>query len=162
MGEIIKVGMADLKVCSYPDSLTTLGLGSCVGIALYDKTTKVTGLAHIMLPDSTKITKNENIAKFADTAIPETVRLMVQQGASKARIVAKIAGGADMFGLGTTAKATFHVGESNIASVKATLAKLGIRLVAEDVGANYGRTVIINSEDGMFIIKSVGKPIKEI
>ena len=55
MGEVIKVGMADLKVCKYPDSLTTLGLGSCVGVALYDKATKVTGLAHIMLPDSSAI-----------------------------------------------------------------------------------------------------------
>ena len=99
MSEIIKVGMADLKVCTYPDSLTTLGLGSCVGIALYDSVTKVTGLAHIMLPDSTKITKNENIAKFADTGIAETLRLMLLQGANRKRIVAKIAGGADMFGL---------------------------------------------------------------
>ena len=65
MSEIIKVGMADLKVCTYPDSLTTLGLGSCVGIALYDSVTKVTGLAHIMLPDSTKITKNEQNKKFS-------------------------------------------------------------------------------------------------
>ena len=76
MGEVIKVGMADLKVCQYPDSLTTLGLGSCVGVALYDSRTKVTGLAHIMLPDSTAIKNNSNIAKIADTGIVETVRLM--------------------------------------------------------------------------------------
>ena len=82
MSEIIKVGMADLKVCAYPDSLTTLGLGSCVGIALYDKVTKITGLAHIMLPDSKRISRNENIAKFADTAIEETLRLMLQKGAN--------------------------------------------------------------------------------
>ena len=60
MGNVIKVGMADLKVCSAPDTLTTLGLGSCVGIALVDPVTKVGGLAHIMLPDSTKITNNQN------------------------------------------------------------------------------------------------------
>lgn len=162
MGEIIKVGMADLKVCTSPDSLTTLGLGSCVGIALYDKVTKITGLAHIMLPDSTKITKNENIAKFADTAIAETLRLMLEQGANRRRIVAKIAGGADMFGLSSTSKSTFRVGESNIAAAKENLEKLGIPLVAEDVGANYGRTVVIKSEDGGFVIKSVGKPVKEI
>ena len=152
MSEIIKVGMADLKVCTYPDSLTTLGLGSCVGIALYDSVTKVTGLAHIMLPDSTKITKNENIAKFADTGIAETLRLMLLQGANRKRIVAKIAGG----------KSTFRVGASNIEAAKENLKKLGIPLVAEDVGKNYGRTVIIRSEDGAFVIKSVGKPIKEI
>lgn len=162
MSEIIKVGMADLKVCTYPDSLTTLGLGSCVGIALYDSVTKVTGLAHIMLPDSTKITKNENIAKFADTGIAETLRLMLLQGANRKRIVAKIAGGADMFGGANISKSTFRVGASNIEAAKENLKKLGIPLVAEDVGKNYGRTVIIRSEDGAFVIKSVGKPIKEI
>lgn len=115
-----------------------------------------------MLPDSTKITKNENIAKFADTGIAETLRLMLLQGANRKRIVAKIAGGADMFGLANASKSTFRVGASNIEAAKENLKKLGIPLVAEDVGKNYGRTVIIRSEDGAFVIKSVGKPIKEI
>lgn len=161
MGEVIKVGMADLKVCTFPDSLTTLGLGSCVGIALYDKVTKVTGLAHIMLPDSTRITRNSNIAKFADTGIAETVRQMELKGAKRNRLVAKIAGGADMFNLGSS-NGSFRVGESNIIAVKQNLAKLGIPILSEDVGLNYGRTVIINSQDGMYTIKSVGKPLKQI
>ena len=74
MSETIKVGMADLNICREPDCLTTIGLGSCVGIALYDSVTKITGLAHIMLPDSKEIRNNSNIAKFADTGIAETVR----------------------------------------------------------------------------------------
>ena len=68
MGNMIKVGMADLKVCKAPDALTTLGLGSCVGVALYDPVTKVSGLLHCMLPDSTQIRNNSNLAKFADTS----------------------------------------------------------------------------------------------
>ena len=67
MAEVIKVGMADLKIAKNPDILTTLGLGSCIGIAVWDPMTKIGGLAHIMLPDSTKIRNNSNIAKFADT-----------------------------------------------------------------------------------------------
>ena len=68
MSEIIKVGMADLKTCVSPDGVTTLGLGSCVGIAIRDPVTKIGGLAHIMLPDSTTIrNSSQNIAKFADT-----------------------------------------------------------------------------------------------
>ena len=67
MGQMIKVGMADLKICKAPDALTTIGLGSCIGIALYDPSTKISGLAHIMLPDSKSIRNNSNIAKFADT-----------------------------------------------------------------------------------------------
>ena len=61
MGQVIKVGMADLNICKAPDVLTTIGLGSCIGIALYDPVTKISGLAHIMLPDSTQIRNNSNI-----------------------------------------------------------------------------------------------------
>ena len=85
MSETIKVGMADLKICKLPDCLTTLGLGSCVGIGLYDATTKITGLAHIMLPNSQEIRNNSNIAKFADTGIVETLRLMEAAGAKRAK-----------------------------------------------------------------------------
>lgn len=164
MGEVIKVSMADLKVCRYPDSLTTLGLGSCVGVALYDKATKVTGLAHIMLPDSTAIKNNSNIAKFADTGIVETVRQMEKLGASRGRIVAKIAGGANMFQTSgpQDTNSALKVGENNVKACKKKLAELRIPLVAEDTGLNYGRTVVIRSEDGVFTIKSIGKPLKEI
>ena len=162
MGEIIKVGMADLKVCTVPDSLTTLGLGSCVGIALYDKNTKVTGLAHIMLPDSKAIRNNTNIAKFADTGIDETLRLMINLGAAKSRIVAKIAGGANMFNFNTSGNTTLKVGDSNVIAVKQKLKELNIPIIAEDTGANYGRTVVIDSNTGIFTIKAVGKQIVEI
>ena len=162
MGEVIKVGMADLKVCRFPDSLTTLGLGSCVGVALYDGKTKITGLAHIMLPDSTTIKNNSNIAKFADTGIVETVRQMELLGAAKNRIVAKIAGGANMFHFASEANKALRVGDNNVAACKKKLAELGIPLIAEDTGNNYGRTVVINSEDGMFTIKAVGKQLKAI
>ncbi len=97
MSQMIKVGMADLNICKSPNAITTLGLGSCIGIALYDPVTKIGGLAHIMLPDSTQIRNNANIAKFADTGITELVSRMVRAGASRTRLVAKIAGGAKMF-----------------------------------------------------------------
>ena len=84
MGEVIKVGMADLNICKAPDTITTLGLGSCIGIALLDPVTKIGGLAHIMLPDSTKMKNNSNIAKFADTGIVELVRRMTEAGAARA------------------------------------------------------------------------------
>ena len=91
MGNVIKVGMADLNICKSPDMITTLGLGSCVGITLYDPVTKIGGLAHVMLPDSTQIRNNSNIAKFADTGIDELLRRVVAAGADKKRLVAKIA-----------------------------------------------------------------------
>lgn len=97
MGELIKVGMADLKVGRAPDTLTTLGLGSCIGLTLYDPVTKVGGLVHYMLPDSTKLRNSANIAKFGDTGTKELLRLMLANGANRRRLVAKIAGGACMF-----------------------------------------------------------------
>ena len=76
MAEVIKVGMADLKTCKSPDSITTLGLGSCVGVAIVDKVNRIGGLAHVMLPDSTVMKENTNIAKFADTGVVELVKQM--------------------------------------------------------------------------------------
>lgn len=162
MAEIIKVGMADLKICNYPNKLTTLGLGSCVGIALYDSTTKISGLAHIMLPDSTQIRNNSNIAKFADTGIMELIRQMVQAGAVKSRLTAKIAGGAQMFAVKSGDSDIMRVGDRNVEAVRNVLAKENIRIIAADTGANYGRTVELDSANGDYFIKSVGKPIKVI
>lgn len=163
MAEMIKVGMADLKVCPPPNSITTLGLGSCVGIALYDPVTKIAGLVHVMLPDSTQIRNNENKAKFADTGIVELVNKMVISGANKSRLVAKIAGGAQMFAFNSSSKSDMvRVGERNVEATKKVLKSLNIRILAEDTGLNYGRTVEFYSETGDFVIKSVGKPIKTL
>ena len=157
MGEIIKVGMADLKTCVSPDAITTLGLGSCIGIAIVDPVTKIGGLAHIMLPDSTAIRNSQqNIAKFADTGIVELVNQMIKIGAKKERMVAKIAGGAMMFAFKSQSDLTM-VGQRNAAASKQKLKELGIPLLAEDTGANYGRTVIFYPETGEFHIRAVGK-----
>ena len=161
MGNMIKVGMADLKVCKCPDALTTLGLGSCVGVALCDPVTKISGLLHCMLPDSTQIRNNSNLAKFADTGIDELIRQMAALGANKNRLVAKIAGGAQMFAM-TTTNDSLRVGERNAEAAKKKLKEYNIRLLAEDCGLNYGRTVEFYSETGDYVIKSVGKPVKTI
>ena len=162
MGQMIKVGMADLKVCKPPDNLTTIGLGSCIGIALYDPVSKVTGLAHIMLPDSTAIRNNSNIAKFADTGIQKLYDDMIKAGANKTRIVAKIAGGAKMFAMSGAGASSINVGEKNAQASRDKLKQLGIRLISEDCGLNFGRTVELYSEDGRYLIKAVGKDEKTI
>lgn len=161
MNEMIKVGMADLNVCTSPNALTTLGLGSCVGIALYDPIRKIAGLVHIMLPDSTKIINNENKAKFADTGIDALIYEMLKIGADRRVLSAKIAGGAQMFAFGTNNE-MMRIGERNVESTKWKLQQLGIPIKAEDTGANYGRTVEVYPETGILLIKSVGKEIKGI
>jgi chemotaxis protein CheD len=160
MSEIIKVGMADLKTCLPPNGITTLGLGSCVGVAIRDKNNKVGGLAHVMLPDSSVIANQTNIAKFADTGVTELVRQMEKLGGNRRNMVAKIAGGATMFA--TSGRASMNVGERNIEAVKNKLKELGIPILAEDTGANYGRTVIFYPETGEYVIKAVGKTEKSI
>lgn len=161
MDKIIKVGMADLNVCKSPDGITTLGLGSCVGIAIRDKVSKVGGLAHVMLPDSTAIENNSNKFKFADTGIEELVKQIVALGGNKARFEAKIAGGAQMFSFQNKSD-MLRVGERNVEASKKKLKQLGIPIVAEDTGLNYGRTVIFYPESGDFVIRSAGKPDKII
>ena len=161
MGNSIKVGMADLKVAKAPDSLITLGLGSCIGLTLYDPVTKVGGMVHYMLPDSTQLKNNSNIAKFGDTGIKELYRLMIANGASPKRMVAKIAGGAKMFEVSGLSNVG-HVGERNAEQAKKMLKELKVPLIAEDTGLNYGRTVELNCETGDFHIKAVGKSSKII
>lgn len=161
MGEMIKVGMADMNVCVAPDAITTLGLGSCVGIVLYDATKKIAGMVHVMLPDSTKIRNNGNIAKFADTGIHELMNKLIKMGASKTSMVAKIAGGAQMFAFQSNNE-MLRVGERNVEATKQILQSLKIPIIAEDTGLNYGRTVEFYPESGELIVRSVGKPLKTL
>lgn len=159
--EIIKVGMADLNIAKAPDVLTTLGLGSCVGIALYDPITKVGGLAHIMLPDSTQIKNNSNAAKFADTGIDTLIIKMVQQGAKTQRLVAKIAGGAQMFTFQHMDE-SMRIGVRNIMAVQNRLQAHKIPILANETGENYGRTIELHTDTGKLIVKTIGHGTKEI
>lgn len=161
MSEVIKVGMADMRICSAPDAVTTLGLGSCIGIAIRDPGTGIGGLVHIMLPDSTEIKNNSNRPKFADTGIEDLVNAIVRKGANRSRLVAKIAGGAQMFAFGGKSD-MIRVGERNVVASKKKLSELRIPLLAEDTGKTYGRTVVFYPETGDFRIRSVGLPEKVI
>ena len=157
----IKVGMADLNVCESPDSITTLGLGSCVGVVIYDPTTKKCGMVHVMLPDSKAITNNHNIAKFADTGIDECLRRLLAIGARRERLVAKIAGGAQMFSINTS-NIMLRVGDRNVEAVRNKLGDLKIPILAADTGNSYGRTVIFYPETGDYLIKAIGKEPRTI
>jgi len=159
MSELVKVGMADLNVCLPPNGITTLGLGSCVGIVLYDPHKKISGMVHVMLPDSTKIKNNDNRAKFADTGIEELISRLTKMGASRNSLVAKIAGGAQMFAFKSN-NDMLRIGDRNIEATKEKLKAEGIKIIAEDTGLNYGRTIEFYPETGELWVKSVGKQRK--
>ncbi len=158
---VVRVGMGDLNICSSPNSIVTLGLGSCVGVILYDPVTKVAGMLHAMLPDSTKIQNNSNRYKFVDTGLDDLIMKLTTSGAVKRRLIAKLAGGAQMFAFGS-GNEMCRIGDKNVAASKAKLASLGIPLVAEDTGLTYGRTVEFFPETGEYQIRAVGKPVKVI
>lgn len=161
MGEMIRVGMADYKLCLPPDAITTLGLGSCVGVVIYDQVRKISGMVHVMLPDSTAVRNNTNRAKFADTGIDDMLALMIKKGVNRPSLLAKIAGGAQMFAFSSDSD-MLRVGERNVEAVKRKLRQLGIRIVAEDTGDRYGRTIEFYPETFELVIKAVGKPVKTI
>lgn len=157
MGEVEKktVGIADLKVSKTFGAITTVGLGSCVGISIYDKYKKIGGLAHVMLADSRKFNNNKNKMKFADTAIPLLISELVKLGANKRMLEAKIAGGASMFNFSDNSIMN-DIGKNNVEMVKVVLAENKIPLVSSDVGGNKGRNMTLDIETGEVIIEMVG------
>ncbi len=161
MSRGIIVGMADLNIGKAPDIITTVGLGSCIGLTLYDPVTRVGGLVHYMLPDSKAVSNNSNIAKFCDTGVQELLKRVTMAGANRRRLVAKIAGGAKMFAVNQESNVG-SVGERNTIAAKQILRQLGIQLIAEDTGLNFGRTVELHCDTGDFYIKAVKKPVKII
>lgn len=154
---VIQVGMAELKVARGEDCLSTAGLGSCVGVCLWDPATKVGGMAHVMLPSSSLArSKTENKAKFADTAVEALVEEMSRQGAVRNRLVAKIAGGAQMFSFNNNSSPLTKIGDRNVEGVIDALKQAGIKLAYADTGGNYGRTIYFYPSDGRLVIRTIG------
>jgi len=159
--DIIKVGMADLNVGRHPCMLTTLGLGSCVGISVYDRKTKIAGMAHVMLPSSKQARDASNVAKFADTGIVELVNRMLMLGAFRSSLIAKLAGGAQMFAFKDVSE-MMRIGDRNIEAARTILSLINIPVLSEDVGKNYGRTIELYSDDGRLFIKTIGQGSRSI
>lgn len=152
-GPLVKIGLAQFRVAQAPITLTTMALGSCLGIVLYDEVTNIGGLAHVMHPKRELVKNNLNKAKFVDSAITLMVNRMVKKGAARERIVAKIFGGAKMFANVKGSPGVLQIGEKNVESAKEKLEEMGIPIVAEDVGGNQGRTIRFNLCDGTVLLR---------
>ncbi|MFI3210555.1 MAG: chemotaxis protein CheD [Peptostreptococcaceae bacterium] len=155
----ISVGIADYNIVKFPDKITTVGLGSCCGVVIYDEINKVAGLVHVLLSDSSLDKKLVNKAKYADTAITFLVEELKKKGANPRLMKAKIAGGAHMFNFSKDVKQKniFTIGEKNVNVCKEYLRKHRIPIVSEDVLGNYGRTIMFDTENNKLKVKSVGK-----
>jgi len=148
----IQVGISEFVVTENDSTLKSYGLGSCVAITLYDDEANIGGLAHVMLPSGDESESDDpNPGKYADTAIRAMLRRMVEQGATYTAVEAKIVGGGDMFEFDSFGDG---VGHRNVEAAKRELDKLGVPVVAEDVGGKKGRTVEFEAGTGEVTIKT--------
>ena len=161
MSDLITIGIAEMKVSASPASFVTYALGSCVGICLYDASRKIGGLGHILLPNFPKDNPNDKICRYADTCLPEMVKTMERMGCLRSRITAKIAGGAKMFNVADDT-GFGNIGRRNTEAVKIALQQLQVRIIAEDTGLNYGRTVYFYTESGAMVVKSCTMGMKTL
>ena len=153
---IINIGIGELVVNKAPFILETRGLGSCVGVTFYDKKNKIGALAHIMLPNVScnveDLESDNGRFRYAEYALPYMLNKMLAMGGNKNDIVAKIVGGASMF----------KRKSGNLFAVKKFLKENSIKLQAEEVGGDIGRTIFFNLNDGSIIMKIYGKVKQEI
>lgn len=159
MGEALMVGMAEVKVSTQPDDVfIALGLGSCIGICAYDAQARVAGMAHVVLPQGGN--DNHTPGKFANTAIPELLRMMIEAGAAEHRIRVALTGGAQLFA-GSETVPRMDVGPRNAEAVKQELAKRSCSVIAVDIGGSAGRTVHLFG-DGRIRVKTIGQGEREL
>lgn len=159
---VVKVGISEMNVVKAPWKIRTTGLGSCVGLVIYDDVNKLAGLAHIMLPDSSLSNKEPiNCAKYADTAVTELIRLLKNYGGNIMFFKAKIAGGAEMFPHRPSSK-IMRIGPRNVEAVKQHLLSSNIPIVSEDVGGKNGRTIEFDTNSFILTIRTVNLGVKQI
>lgn len=147
------VRMGELAVAREDEVLAAIGLGSCIGVALFDPEARLAGLAHVLLPEPAS-GREGSPGRFASTAVPALLEELIGAGAGRERIVAKMAGGASMF-RGAAPNGMSAVGERNAAAVRRALEQLDIPLLGEDVGGNWGRTVYVQASDSAYIVSNV-------
>ncbi|MDA1475517.1 chemotaxis protein CheD [Bacillus sp. CLL-3-40] len=159
---VIRVGIADMNIARAPERIRTSGLGSCVGLVLYDLEAKTAGLVHVMLPDSTlSKTVDINLAKYADTGVKATVDMLLKAGCRRSALKAKMAGGAEMFKFKMT-NDLMKVGPRNVLAIKNHLSLLNIPIVSEDTGGTSGRTIEFDPQSATLEIRTVKQGITTI
>ncbi|MBF0349546.1 MAG: chemotaxis protein CheD [SAR324 cluster bacterium] len=157
MPKVVRVAIAGVDTAQNGDLLSTV-VGSCIAIMLYDKKTRIGGMAHIMLGYSDG--KTDTPGKYADTAVPHLIQLMEQSGAQAYRLKgAKVAGGGEMF---DHFSPELNVSKLNIKAVYDILARHGIKIIAEDLGGKTGRRVTLDTETGKVQVDVHGEQTKTL
>lgn len=147
--------MGELAASAADDVLVSLGLGSCIGLALLDRRAGLAGLAHIMLPAGRP---DGSPGKFAETGVPALVDRLVGLGAHKAFLEAVLVGGAQMLG----ANSRLDVGARNEAATRERLRAAGVKVVAAETGGDHGRTVRVQVAAGQVTVKAAGGQVRPL
>jgi chemotaxis protein CheD len=157
----IEVNIAEVKIVRSPDVLVTRGLGSCLGITIYDPLKKIGGMAHAMLPDIDVAKVKSNPARFVNSVIRKMVEDLEKEGGFRSRFVAKIFGGAHMFSF-ISADNILNVGQKNIDTAIEVFKDLGVKVGAQETGGSFGRTIEFNLENGMVHVHTISQGEKEV
>ena len=158
---LIEVGMAQMEISVAPYVLVTRGLGSCLGIALYDSSRKVGTLAHAMLSCFSSARIKSNPAKFVDSVIPLMIEEMKKKGCSGVNLKAKLFGGAHMFS-SIPVQSSFNVGAKNVKVAHDLFGEYNISIIADETGGNYGRTIFFDLNTGKVRMKTIFFGEKEV
>jgi len=153
------VGVGKIACAEDPQVLITQALGSCIGLTLWDPRSRLGGMAHIMLPASPEGDVTGRRHRFADLAIPELVEQMVDAGAGRHRLIAKMAGGASMF---RGESGMDSIGGRNAAAVLEQLEKCGLLVRAADTGGSHARTIELHLDTGILLVRSYSYGMREI
>jgi chemotaxis protein CheD len=159
MSEVF-VNMGEISSAKSQGILTTVGLGSCIGVTLYDERAKVGVMGHIFLPRSRPNDHGAPPGKYADTGIPAMIDEAVRLGASKGRLQAKLAGGANLFP--NLNLRSISIGQQNIDAVVQLLKQHGIPIIGQDVAGSHGRKMRFFVENGVVTVTAIGKDPVEI
>ena len=158
---MLVAGLGEVQVGQGPRYvLACLGLGSCVGVSVYDPVTRVGGMAHIVLPESPPDASGK-VGRYADLGVPLLLREVEALGACPSRLVAKMAGGAQI-AMGSGVRDLFAIGSRNAAAVRAALERAGVYLAAADIGGNRGRSLRLYLDSGLVVVSVAGGASKEL
>jgi chemotaxis protein CheD len=151
---LIEVQMGKMELAQSPDKLITRGLGSCLGMTIYDPARKIGAMVHPMLPDIAKSRITSNPSRFVNSGIELAIKELENRGCHRSRMEVKIFGGAHMFSFINTDSA-LNVGQKNIEMAHAVLKDLNMKVIAEEIGGTFGRTIELDTDSGSVLVKTV-------
>jgi chemotaxis protein CheD len=162
LNNTINVSLGEIIISNNPnDILACYGLGSCIGVSIFDPIGRICALAHIVLPHSNNGITELSPAKYANTAIPYMLDQLVKRGTLKDRLIIKIAGGAKILNCIPTGS-MLDIGEKNVVAVLEAFSQQKLRITKQDVRGNIGRTLFLHVKDGKTVIKTAMNQIVEL